>query len=134
MAQRTVRAAAAQIAPDLASADGTLARVLETLRDAAKQGVELIDPAQDDGRAPATALAGQVQAECLRRGLIVELGGRHGCVVRFLPPLIITAAQIDHVCEIFAAALQHAVNTASLARSTPDARAPLQPTAAAQAA
>ncbi|WP_326535911.1 Nit6803 family nitrilase [Pseudorhodoferax sp.] len=42
MAQRTVRAAAAQIAPDLTSADGTLARVLETLRDAAKQGVELI--------------------------------------------------------------------------------------------
>ena len=39
---RTVRAAAAQIAPDLTSADGTLARVLETLRDAAKQGVELI--------------------------------------------------------------------------------------------
>ncbi|KQP49994.1 Nit6803 family nitrilase [Pseudorhodoferax sp. Leaf274] len=42
MAQRTVRAAAAQIAPDLASADGTLARVLETLREAARQGVELI--------------------------------------------------------------------------------------------
>jgi nitrilase len=42
MAQRTVRAAAAQIAPDLTSADGTLARVLQTLRDAAKQGVELI--------------------------------------------------------------------------------------------
>lgn len=39
---RKVRAAAAQIAPDLASTDGTLARVLETLRDAAKQGVELI--------------------------------------------------------------------------------------------
>ncbi|PZQ02811.1 MAG: Nit6803 family nitriliase [Variovorax paradoxus] len=39
---RTVRAAAAQIAPDLTSADGTLARVLQTLRDAAKQGVELI--------------------------------------------------------------------------------------------
>lgn len=40
--KRTVRAAAAQIAPDLESADGTLARVLETIRDAAKQGVELI--------------------------------------------------------------------------------------------
>lgn len=39
---RKVRAAAAQIAPDLASAHGTLARVLETMRDAAKQGVELI--------------------------------------------------------------------------------------------
>lgn len=37
-----VRAAAAQIAPDLDSADGTLARVLETMRDAARRGVELI--------------------------------------------------------------------------------------------
>jgi nitrilase len=37
-----VRAAAAQIAPDLNSADGTLARVLETISDAARQGVELI--------------------------------------------------------------------------------------------
>lgn len=37
-----VRVAAAQIAPDLNSADGTLARVLETMRDAARRGVELI--------------------------------------------------------------------------------------------
>ena len=37
-----VRAAAAQIAPDLTSADGTLARVLETMREAARRGVELI--------------------------------------------------------------------------------------------
>lgn len=40
--KRTVRAAAAQIAPDLQSADGTLAKVLETIRRAAQQGVELI--------------------------------------------------------------------------------------------
>jgi len=38
----TVRAAAAQIAPDLDSADGTLVRVLETVRDAARRGVELL--------------------------------------------------------------------------------------------
>jgi len=37
-----VRAAAAQIAPDLESETGTLARVLETIRDAARKGVELI--------------------------------------------------------------------------------------------
>ncbi len=42
MARQTVRAAAAQIAPDLESADGTLAKVLQTIRDAARQGVELI--------------------------------------------------------------------------------------------
>ena len=41
-APRSVRAAAAQIAPDLDSADGTLARVLETVREASHRGVELI--------------------------------------------------------------------------------------------
>jgi len=40
--KRIVRAAAAQIAPDLDSADGTLARVLQTIHDAARQGVQLI--------------------------------------------------------------------------------------------
>ena len=41
-ASRIVRAASIQIAPDLESADGTLARVLETVRQAARQGVEMI--------------------------------------------------------------------------------------------
>ncbi|WP_295528868.1 Nit6803 family nitrilase [uncultured Pseudacidovorax sp.] len=40
--KKTVRAAAAQIAPDLDSEGGTLARVLETVHEAARQGVELI--------------------------------------------------------------------------------------------
>jgi diaminobutyrate-2-oxoglutarate transaminase len=53
-----------------------------------------------------------VQRECLKRGLILELGGRHGAVVRFLPPLVITAAEIDRVAEIFGRAL--AAATASL--------------------
>lgn len=39
---KTVRAAAAQISPDLDSADGTLARVLETVHEASRKGVELI--------------------------------------------------------------------------------------------
>ncbi len=42
MSSRVVRAAAAQIAPDLSSADGTLAKVLQTISDAARQGVQLI--------------------------------------------------------------------------------------------
>ncbi|WP_457421854.1 Nit6803 family nitrilase [Roseateles sp. P5_E7] len=41
-APKTVRAAAAQISPDLDSADGSLARVLETVRGASRKGVELI--------------------------------------------------------------------------------------------
>lgn len=39
---KIVRAAAVQIAPDLESANGTLARVLDVMDDAAAQGVELI--------------------------------------------------------------------------------------------
>ncbi|WP_086920543.1 Nit6803 family nitrilase [Variovorax sp. JS1663] len=40
--KKTVRAAAAQIAPDIDSSEGTLARVLETIEQAARKGVELI--------------------------------------------------------------------------------------------
>ena len=46
-------------------------------------------------------LAPRVQRECLKRGLILELGGRQGSVVRFLPPLVITASEIDQVAAIF---------------------------------
>ena len=42
MKPKTVRAAAAQIAPDLVHADGTIHKVLETLDSAAAEGVQLI--------------------------------------------------------------------------------------------
>lgn len=71
-------------------------------------GMEIVDPA-----GPCTAgaypthgkLASALQLACIRRGLIVELGGRNGSTMRFLPPLIITEAEIDHVAEIVASAL-----------------------------
>ncbi|MCQ2995893.1 aspartate aminotransferase family protein [Pseudomonas syringae] len=76
-------------------------------------GVELVDPtgALDGlGHPPAFGkLAPLVQNECLKRGLILELGGRHGSVVRFLPPLVITAEQVDEVARRFAKALAAAV-------------------------
>lgn len=76
-------------------------------------GVELVDPdsARDALGHPAACphLAPRVQRECLKRGLILELGGRQGAVVRFLPPLVITAQQIDEVAERFARALAAAV-------------------------
>ncbi|MFE5872553.1 diaminobutyrate--2-oxoglutarate transaminase family protein [Streptomyces roseifaciens] len=49
--------------------------------------------------------AAAVQRECLRRGLIVELGGRHSCVVRLLPPLTITDEQTEAVLERLADAV-----------------------------
>ncbi|NWC00079.1 aspartate aminotransferase family protein [Pseudomonas gingeri] len=76
-------------------------------------GVELVDPhgtPDAQGHPPAFArLAPLIQRECLKRGLILELGGRHGGVVRFLPPLVISAAQIDEVARIFGDALAAAV-------------------------
>jgi len=76
-------------------------------------GVEIIDPAASRNAmahaSAAPSLASAIQAACLRHGLIIELGGRQGSVVRFLPPLIITEAQLDHVLEIFALAVKTAL-------------------------
>jgi diaminobutyrate-2-oxoglutarate transaminase len=63
-------------------------------------------------------LARLVQRECLDRGLIVELGGRRSAVIRFLPPLIISANEVDAVSDRFCRAL-HA--TMSAARATASA-------------
>ncbi|MBX3301072.1 MAG: diaminobutyrate--2-oxoglutarate transaminase [Nitrospira sp.] len=75
-------------------------------------GVEIVDPfAEPDHRGiyPAdAAMARNIQAQALRRGLIVELGGRHDVVVRFLPPLIVTAEEIDMIASIFADAIKSA--------------------------
>ncbi|MGK5547140.1 diaminobutyrate--2-oxoglutarate transaminase family protein [Streptomyces sp. URMC 127] len=58
------------------------------------------------GPLPASpARAAAVQQECLRRGLIVELGGRHSCVVRLLPPLTITDEQAEAVLDRLADAV-----------------------------
>ncbi|WNB91255.1 aspartate aminotransferase family protein [Bacillus sp. NEB1478] len=55
-------------------------------------------------------LASRIQRECFNRGLILEVGGRHGSVIRFLPPLIITEEQLDDVIAIFTDAVRAALN------------------------
>lgn len=74
-------------------------------------GVEVVNPNTKEAN---PQMAQRIQAECLRRGLILELGGRFGCVVRFLPPLIITPEQIDIISEIFANAVEAAELQVSL--------------------
>ncbi|PSL08200.1 diaminobutyrate aminotransferase [Haloactinopolyspora alba] len=72
-------------------------------------GVEMVDPdtADPDGvPLPDGALAARVQAEMLGRGVIVEVGGAADAVVRFLPPLVLTAAEADQVVDAFGAALR----------------------------
>jgi diaminobutyrate-2-oxoglutarate transaminase len=75
-------------------------------------GVELVDTdaePDDYGALPAAPrLAARVQQEALRRGLIVELGGRHASVVRLLPPLTITDEQAEAVLDRLADAIEAA--------------------------
>ena len=52
-----------------------------------------------DPPAAAPGLARAVQQAALRRGLMLELGGRHGSVVRLLPPLTMTDAEAEAVLE-----------------------------------
>ncbi|MEE4545515.1 diaminobutyrate--2-oxoglutarate transaminase family protein [Streptomyces sp. V4-01] len=78
-------------------------------------GVELVDTEaepDDYGALPAApALAARVRHEALRRGLIVELGGRHAAVVRLLPPLTITDEQAEAVLERLGDAIEAAAGT-----------------------
>jgi len=70
-------------------------------------GVEIVDRDRSAVGGPAYCpeLARRIQRECLRRGLILELGGRQGSVVRFLPPLIVSPEQIGQIAAIFADAV-----------------------------
>jgi diaminobutyrate-2-oxoglutarate transaminase len=76
-------------------------------------GVELVDaagPLDALGHPlPNAALARRVQQECLARGAIIEMGGRHGSVARFMTPLIVTPADVDAIASIFFDALRAAV-------------------------
>jgi diaminobutyrate-2-oxoglutarate transaminase len=70
-------------------------------------GVEVVDPDGHDrwGRPPFDgARTRRLQQECFRRGLIVETGGRFGSVLRLLPPLIVTEAEVDTIADVIAAA------------------------------
>ncbi|WP_158890710.1 aspartate aminotransferase family protein [Amycolatopsis anabasis] len=60
-------------------------------------GIELANPRYGE---PAATLATAVQACALRNGLIIELGGREDCVLRLMPPLNITAEDLDAACDI----------------------------------
>lgn len=71
-------------------------------------GPEVPDAGPPSPAAPhpaAPGLAAAVQRECLHRGLIVELGGRHSSVVRLLPPLTISDEQATAVLDRFADAV-----------------------------
>ncbi|MEV8128195.1 aminotransferase class III-fold pyridoxal phosphate-dependent enzyme [Streptomyces sp. NPDC085944] len=63
-------------------------------------------PADADRPHTGSELAAAVQRECLHRGLIVDLTGPTGNVVRLLPPLIVTEEQTSAVLDRLADAVQ----------------------------
>jgi diaminobutyrate-2-oxoglutarate transaminase len=72
-------------------------------------GMEIIDPDRRDQMEHPKSNgenARKLQAACFAGGLIVELGGRDGAVMRVLPPLNVTAAQVDAICGVISRACQ----------------------------
>jgi 4-aminobutyrate aminotransferase len=65
--------------------------------------VELIVPGTDKEPNPAAAM--QVLNLALERGLLAYMAGTYGQVVRFIPPLNVTADQVDMALEILDASL-----------------------------
>ena len=63
------------------------------------QGVTMTDM---DGNEYYDCLAGAgTLARCFERGLIIERGGRESATARFLPPLVVSKAQVDDIAAIF---------------------------------
>lgn len=75
-------------------------------------GIEIVDkakPADSLGSYPADpTLAARIHAACFASGLILERGGRHGAVLRLLPPLNISEAELFSAIERLDLALSSA--------------------------
>jgi diaminobutyrate-2-oxoglutarate transaminase len=74
-------------------------------------GVELVDPSRSDGDGLPAAdgrLASAVQRALLDLGVLVEIGGRDGAVIRFLPPLIVQSEHVDRMAIAFGTAVRNA--------------------------
>lgn len=49
---------------------------------------------------PADDVVEAIQQRCFERGILVWTAGRHGNVLRLLPPLVLTRSQADTACDI----------------------------------
>jgi len=62
--------------------------------------LEFVRPGEGDGRTPNPEVTKRVQAEALARRLIVLTAGTYVNVVRIIPPLVTTAAEVDLALSI----------------------------------
>lgn len=81
-------------------------------------GVEFVDPG--DGRTPNPVAAKAVQRACLEERLLLLTCGTFENVIRWIPPLVVTDAQVDDALAAFERALRRAgVEVAHPAATTP---------------
>lgn len=73
-------------------------------------GIEVVDPKQPQDAIGSHladgAKAKMIKQACFQKGLIVELGGRFGGTLRFLPPLILSMEEADAIVKILTEALE----------------------------
>lgn len=72
-------------------------------------GVEIVNARLTDALGHPQAdgeRASAIQIAALKNGLIIEKGGRHGAVLRFLPPLNITLQQVEFAATALSQALE----------------------------
>ncbi len=77
-------------------------------------GAEIVSP---EGKLDGS-LAKAVKVECFHLGMIIETGGRHGAVLRFLPSLLIEAADIDLALQLLGQSITN-VRASDHARQRP---------------
>ncbi|NDH28023.1 MAG: aspartate aminotransferase family protein [bacterium] len=70
--------------------------------------LEFVKPDEGDGRVPDTDAVRRVIAEAASRRLLLLSAGSYGQVIRIIPPLVTTAAEVDQALEIIAASLDAA--------------------------
>jgi 4-aminobutyrate aminotransferase-like enzyme len=64
------------------------------------QGIEVIDPASADGKAPDPKKVLKVFEETRRLGLLIGKGGLYGNVIRISPPMIVSSREIDDALAV----------------------------------
>ncbi len=74
-------------------------------------GVEFV---KDAAKTPAPDVVSEVVAHAREAGLILLPTGTHGNVIRLLPPLTLTDAELDEATEMLAAAVRHAVGATAV--------------------
>jgi 4-aminobutyrate aminotransferase len=67
--------------------------------------LEFVRPDEADGRVPDADLARRVLAGCLDRHLIALAAGAYANVVRIIPPLVTTAAEVDLALGVIGASV-----------------------------